>query len=64
MSHEDLHWTRSRRCNSGHCVEVAVSGDHVMIRDSSDPEGRRLAFSRAAWSLFVEGLKADEFTSE
>jgi hypothetical protein len=33
----------------------------VLVRDSKDREGPRLALSDQAWSAFVEGIKQGEF---
>ncbi|MFD4903645.1 DUF397 domain-containing protein [Kitasatospora purpeofusca] len=38
----------------GACVEVAETAESVLVRDSKDKSGPRLAFSSAAWSSFVE----------
>jgi Domain of unknown function (DUF397) len=43
--------------NGGNCVEVA-SADAVLVRDSRDPEGPRLAFGRQAWQAFAAKVKA------
>jgi Domain of unknown function (DUF397) len=35
------------------CIEVAASPAAVHVRDSKDPEGPQLAFSRAEWTAFL-----------
>ena len=56
-------WQRSTRCSSGTCVEVATvdSGteqqQRYLVRDSKDPLSPELAFDRAAWQTFIEGVK-------
>ncbi|MEU4683508.1 DUF397 domain-containing protein [Streptomyces xinghaiensis] len=35
------------------CVEVAATPGTVLIRDSKDPRGPRLAFRSGAWAGFV-----------
>jgi hypothetical protein len=63
MPHDEgTRWSRSRRCSSAQCVEVAVGSTDVLMRDSSDPDGGHLAVSREAWKIFIEGVKGDEFT--
>jgi hypothetical protein len=47
-------------CEGGSCVEVA-SADIVLVRDSKDPEGPVLTFTRAEWEAFIQGVKAGEF---
>ena len=54
-------WRKSRRCESGACVEVAEVPAAVLVRDSKDPGGPRLAFTTAAWRAFVGGVKARAF---
>ena len=47
---------------AGECVEVAVLGDDcVGVRDSKDPEGGVLRFSRGELAAFLAGVKAGEF---
>jgi uncharacterized protein DUF397 len=54
-------WQRPGRCDSGACVEVGVLGDVVAVRNSTDPEGPVLWFTRAEWKAFVAGVKAGDF---
>ncbi|MFI0967661.1 DUF397 domain-containing protein [Streptomyces sp. NPDC021080] len=35
------------------CVEVAWTGSNVLVRDTKDTFGRRLAFSDRSWELFL-----------
>jgi Domain of unknown function (DUF397) len=44
--------------NGAQCVEVA-SADAVLVRDSKDPDGPRLAFGREAWELFAAKVRAE-----
>ncbi|MFK3982018.1 DUF397 domain-containing protein [Micromonospora sp. NPDC050397] len=64
MSTPDLshaHWVKSSRStNNGDCVECAVlpasaaaPAGSVAVRDSKDPTGPVLLFSRSAWSAFL-----------
>jgi Domain of unknown function (DUF397) len=43
------------------CVEAAVDGDAVALRDSNDPTGPVLRFSFAEWEVFLLGVRAGEF---
>jgi hypothetical protein len=63
MSAEDhqLSWRKSSRCDSGTCIEVALTESGVRLRGSEDP-GRALHFSRAEWAEFVAALKRGELT--
>lgn len=43
------------------CVDVAVVGPAVLVRDSKHPTGPVLRFSFAEWRVFLRGVRADEF---
>jgi hypothetical protein len=51
--------------NGGNCVEVAdnLVAEHgiVLVRDSKDPAGPILSFSRGEWTAFLHGATAGEF---
>ncbi|WP_216906824.1 DUF397 domain-containing protein [Nocardia sp. NBC_01377] len=48
--------------NGGNCVEVAeASGGMVAMRNSRDPEGSVLFYTRPEIDAFVRGAKAGEF---
>ncbi|MBM7812091.1 hypothetical protein JOE68_002956 [Saccharothrix algeriensis] len=52
-------WRKSSRSNgasNANCVEVAVAGSAVAVRDSKNPGAGLLAFPAARWSLFLRGL--------
>lgn len=46
-------WRKSTASDSGNCVEVAVVGRSVLVRDYINPGGAVLEFSPAAWSAFL-----------
>lgn len=47
---------------SGECVELAELGDDVIgMRDSKDPDGPVLRFSRGEVNAFLRGALAGEF---
>lgn len=55
----EVGWRNATR--SGHgagtaCVEVAQT-DRVLVRDSKDPEGGRLAVSAGSWTAFLATLR-------
>ncbi|MGQ0717441.1 MAG: DUF397 domain-containing protein [Pseudonocardiales bacterium] len=57
-------WRKSSRSNGGGggaCVEVAEFPDQVAMRDSKDPAGPVLAFTRAEWRAFLGGIRIGEF---
>jgi hypothetical protein len=44
------------------CLEVTSIQEHVWVRDSKNPLGPVLGFSRESWSAFLAGVRRDEFT--
>jgi len=44
---------------NGACVEVANLPEAIAVRDSKDPDGPKLTFSRQTWTAFVESTKDD-----
>jgi len=56
-------WVKSNYSTpSGNCVEVAAleNGD-VAVRNSRDPQGRALVFTRTEIDAFVRGAAAGDF---
>jgi hypothetical protein len=52
----ELRWFRSSYSDSSNpndCVEVASTPGVVLVRDSKDAQGARLAFASDAWAGFV-----------
>ena len=56
-------WVKSSLSfSNGNCVEVAeLPGDSVGIRDSREPGGSVLRFTRAEWAAFLGGARLGEF---
>ncbi|MFC9969323.1 DUF397 domain-containing protein [Spirillospora sp. NPDC127200] len=53
-------WRKATRSGSDgdHCVEVSTNvADHVLIRDSKDPEGPMVALDRGTLAVFMEAVK-------
>jgi hypothetical protein len=57
----DIIWRKSTASATGSCVEVAVAHDSVLIRNSRDPLGVVLSFTRREWASFLEGLNYGKF---
>ncbi|MFE1821640.1 DUF397 domain-containing protein [Streptomyces anulatus] len=55
MSTTELAWFKSSYSGSSgdNCVEVALSPEAILIRDSKDTQLRPLAVSPDAWSAFA-----------
>jgi hypothetical protein len=55
-------WRKSSRSSAnGACVEAAPIGQTVFIRDSKNPHGAHLAFTRRAWRTLTHRLKAGAY---
>ncbi|MFE3452633.1 DUF397 domain-containing protein [Nonomuraea sp. NPDC059194] len=50
--------TYSTEQEFGTCVEVAELGDKLGVRDSKNPGGPHLSFSREAWAAFVGSIRS------
>jgi hypothetical protein len=53
-------WRKSSYSGSGggECTEVATVPGAVLVRDSKNPDGPRLAFGREAWEAFASAIKS------
>ena len=61
-AHAGLDWIKSSlSMASGACVELALAGDRVALRDSKNPTVAPLLFTRAEISAFLYGAKRGEF---
>jgi hypothetical protein len=48
---------------NGNCVELApLTAGGVAVRDSKDPQGPMLTFTRTEWQAFAAGMAAGEFS--
>jgi hypothetical protein len=59
----ELTWHSGRPCDSGACVEAAATGEAVLVRSTSDPDGGRLTLSPQEWAAFVASVKEGLFDS-
>jgi hypothetical protein len=57
--HVDATWVKSTfSFSNGNCVEVAeLPGGSVGVRDSRDPAGPVLRFTRDGWDTFLAGAR-------
>jgi hypothetical protein len=51
--------TSSYSSGNGQCVEVAHLPGAIAVRDSKDPAGPKLMFTRADWQEFVFAVAED-----
>jgi hypothetical protein len=56
-------WVKSSLSfSNGACVEVAIDqGGQLAVRNSRDPDGPVLRFTRAEWDAFLGGAERAEF---
>lgn len=58
---EARQWAKASESNfSGNCVQVAAAPG-VELRDSKNPDGPVLAFTRAEFAAFIGGVRLGEF---
>jgi hypothetical protein len=65
--HVDLttaQWFKSTKSGGNDsCVEVAMVGDAIAVRDSKNPTGPALIYTSDEWTAFLAGVKDGEFDS-
>lgn len=55
-------WQMSSASGVGECVQATRSHGYVWVRDSKNPLGPALGFTREGWAVFIAGVQCDEFT--
>jgi hypothetical protein len=59
MDFSKVLWRKSRRSTNGSCVELAPLTEGVAVRDSKNPDGAQLAFTRSDFRRLVVRVKAN-----
>jgi len=59
--HRNITWRTALNCNGGACIQVAASGQAVLIGNSREPSGPVLAYTPEEWREFVIGVKEGDF---
>jgi len=54
-------WRKSSKSATTGCVEVSVTSSRVRVRDSKNPDGAVLEFTRHEWEAFLAGVSLGEF---
>ncbi len=56
-------WRKSTKSGpyTDNCVEVAFVDDAIAVRDSKNPTGPVLVFTRTEWDAFIGGAQDGEF---
>ncbi len=57
----ELVWLRGTWCESGAAVEVAATGDTVVVRSSANPDDPSVTLSCDEWQEFLAGVKEGAF---
>jgi len=53
-----LGWRKSTFSAEHECVEVAVNGQSVLVRDSNNRSDPPLEILASTWRIFLKGIKA------
>ena len=60
-----IEWRKSTLSTTNGCVEVAIVGDRVAVRDSKQQgRGPVLEFTAVEWDAFLGGVRGGEFDLE
>jgi Domain of unknown function (DUF397) len=43
------------------CIQITYAHEYVWVRDSKNPLGPALGFTREGWAAFLVGVRRDEF---
>jgi hypothetical protein len=57
----NLQWRKATYSsgNGGNCIEVTTGNRGIVVRDSKDPDGPRLAFGLKTWHAFAAKVKTE-----
>jgi hypothetical protein len=61
MEKEMTNWRKSSYSQDNGCVSFADFGETIGLRDSKDPDGPVLRFTRTEIAALLAGCKAGEF---
>jgi len=53
-------WVKAKGCDGGHCVEVGVEYDYILVRNSNQPL-EIIRFTAEEWSAFTIGVVCGDF---
>lgn len=57
----NLTWRKSSASATSNCVEIACSETMIHVRDSKNPGGPMLSFTRGAWLTFLAASRNGAF---
>jgi hypothetical protein len=58
---QNLRWRKSSFSPGSNCVEVAVDGDAIVVRNSNHPDAGIVMFTRDEMAAWIAGIQAGEF---
>jgi len=62
MNADDTSWIKAKAsAQSGDCVELSRTGDTIRVRDSKNPDGSMLGFTKSEFAAWLDGAKRGEF---
>jgi hypothetical protein len=57
----DTQWIKARRSGTQECVEMRRTDGGVEVRDSKNPDGPTLSYTKAEFAAWLNGAKKGEF---
>jgi hypothetical protein len=58
---EGLTWLVSKTCDGGACIMVARDNERIVFGDTTEPDGSKVAYTRAEFKEFAMGVKRGDF---
>jgi Domain of unknown function (DUF397) len=58
---EEHGWRKSSFSDNANCLEVDVTADLVLVRDTKDRRRSALEFGPDAWNSFLAGIESGDF---
>lgn len=57
-------WVKGSRSSATNCVECAREGGAVLVRNSKNPDGATITFTKDEWTAFVDSVRGGELGYE
>ncbi|WP_436530114.1 DUF397 domain-containing protein [Actinoplanes sp. HUAS TT8] len=56
-------WYKSSFCESSSCLEAASAGEHILVRNNTQPGERHLQIDRGGWNVFLDDIVKGRFSN-
>jgi hypothetical protein len=56
-----MEWRKATASGEGGCVEINITDQTVLVRDSKNRGGPILRYTATEWAAFLHGVKNGEF---